>query len=115
MRKEKGGNCGVLLPGRLNSGVCPHNETLEAFVILTLVGKSLEVIPLGTTHLRIGNDQFEWCRFSFRSAVQLLKVNVQEETLLFRKKPHDGLKVFGALREVDYHQHDNQGAMHARL
>ena len=28
---------------------------------LTLpVGKSLEVIPLGTTQLKIGDDQYEW-------------------------------------------------------
>ena len=23
-------------------------------------GKSLEIIPLGTTHLKIGKDRFEW-------------------------------------------------------
>jgi hypothetical protein len=45
-------------------GMSP-TERLEVFVVLTLVGKSLEVIPLGTTHLRIGDDQFEWCRLSF--------------------------------------------------
>jgi hypothetical protein len=25
-----------------------------------ILGKSLEVIPLGTTYLRIGDDRFEW-------------------------------------------------------
>ena len=24
------------------------------------VGKSLEIIPLGTTHLKIGDDRYEW-------------------------------------------------------
>jgi oxysterol-binding protein-related protein 3/6/7 len=34
---------------------------LFAFILyLSRLGKSLEIIPLGTTHLKIGGDHFTW-------------------------------------------------------
>jgi hypothetical protein len=33
-------------------------------LLILYPGKSLEVIPLGTTHLKIGDDHFEWYEFS---------------------------------------------------
>ncbi len=54
-----GSYLGCLLDGR-SSGVCDQCHNRIASAHFTAPGKSLEVIPQGTIHLKIGNDHFTW-------------------------------------------------------
>lgn len=35
-------------------------RSVHASNLIFRVGKSLEIIPLGTTQLKMGDDQYEW-------------------------------------------------------
>lgn len=55
------GNFTLPLAEKRNSGVSWLTFYLsEEGPILCFLGKSLEIIPQGTTHLKIGQDHFEW-------------------------------------------------------
>jgi len=60
MLKVKNGSCIAPLLAGLNSGVSntPYNQAFSRTLFDS--GKSLEIIPLGVTHVRIGDDHYKW-------------------------------------------------------
>ena len=59
MRKAKAGNSTLRLLGGQNFGVRDTRTPDDKYSWL-LTGKSLEIIPLGINHVKIGSDHYQW-------------------------------------------------------
>lgn len=49
------------------------SEIHRPFLVL---GKSLEIIPLGTIHVKIGSDHYQWWVFMRPYGIRVIKINL---------------------------------------
>lgn len=58
------------------------------------LGKSLEIIPIGTIHVKMGDDHYQWWVLIVPASLdELLLQALKEETIIIHAKPYDGHKV----------------------
>ena len=62
MRKEKDGNCVLRLLEKRSFGVRGELAVIRGHFSFHIhfPGKSLEFIPVGTNHVKIGDDHYQW-------------------------------------------------------